>query len=345
MNNDKSVVKVTEKIRKPGFRDTKVVKRLLFSALFIAFIVATFFVYDIVLFAMENSSDNSEGQMVVQQGLESSEQEELPVYRSAIENLVVSARSPSVVTLKVDGNDYVTTYQPEENVTVNQLLADYNIEQGEEIAVNYSSDTQLQDGMVIEVDRITYEYETTTEIIPAVESTGTPVIYAVFSGRANGSGLKSSNGEKEVTSKVKYVNGERVSSEIVSEKVTRQPVNNTQYADATYLLDKGNGVPDSYEQVLDCTFTAYSPVSDGGQRTSTGHPAQVGYVAVDPNVIPLHSKLYIVMDNGFVYGYAYAMDTGGAIKGNKVDIYLPSHYDASAFGRRTGKVYIVSSGS
>ena len=50
------------------------------------------------------------------------------------------------------------------------------------------------------------------------------------------------------------------------------------------------------------------------------------------------------MDNGFVYGYAYAMDTGGAVKGNIVDIFLPSTYDCNRFGRRTGTVYVVSSG-
>ncbi len=345
MNNENSVFQGVRKGKKTVVKDRRMVKRLLFSALFVAFIVSTFFIYDIVLFAMDVSSDNPEGTMVVQEDVEvASLSEELPIYRAAVENLVVSASHPFVVTLKLDGNNCVATYEPKEQATVGDLLAKFDVDSGEDVTVNYSSDTPLQDGMVVEVGRITYEYETKTETIPAVNSTGTPVIYAVFSGRASGSGLESSNGEKEVTRKIKYVNGEEVSSEIVSEVITRQPVNSTQYADASYLLDRGDGVPSSYEAVLDCTFTAYSPSSDGGSRTSTGYPAQVGYVAVDPNVIPLYSKLYIVMDNGFVYGYAYAMDTGGSIKGNVVDIYLPSHFDSYAFGRRTGKVYIVSYG-
>lgn len=345
MNNDNSVKRVSENIGKTVLKDRKAIKRLLFSALFVAFIVATFFVYDIVLLAMDLGDDKPEGEMVVQENVTSSVvANELPIHRTPIENFVVSASSPFVVTLKLDGNDCVATYDPKEEATVKDLLEKFNVTSEDEITVNYSSETPLQDGMVVEVGRVTYEYETTTEIVPATASTGTPVIYSVFSGRLNGSGLEKSNGEKEVTRRIKYVNGEKVSSEIVKEEIIRQPVNSTEYADATYLLDKGNGVPSSYEMVLDCSFTAYSPISDGGQHTATGYPAQVGYVAVDPNVIPLYSKLYIVLDNGFVYGYAYAMDTGGSIKGNIVDLYLPSYYDACSFGRKTGKVYVVSSG-
>ena len=124
-----------------------------------------------------------------------------------------------------------------------------------------------------------------------------------------------------------------------------QPQNALVYLDATHLLDVGDGPPASYVKKMACEFTAYSYNEEGPSLTATGALAKVGYVAVDKTVIPLHSYMYIVMDNGFVYGYAYAKDTGGAIKGNIVDIFLPSEIDCSYFGRRMGTVYIISYGS
>ncbi|QMV48596.1 hypothetical protein Goe10_c00680 [Bacillus phage vB_BsuM-Goe10] len=56
-------------------------------------------------------------------------------------------------------------------------------------------------------------------------------------------------------------------------------------------------------------------------------------IAVDPNVIPLGSRVHV---EG--YGYAIAGDTGGAIKGNKIDIFVPNRQDALAWGVRTVKV-------
>jgi uncharacterized protein YabE (DUF348 family)/3D (Asp-Asp-Asp) domain-containing protein len=60
-------------------------------------------------------------------------------------------------------------------------------------------------------------------------------------------------------------------------------------------------------------------------------------IAVDPNVIPLGSKVYV---EG--YGYAVAGDTGGAIKGNKIDLFVANHSDAIAFGRKQVKVTILN---
>lgn len=59
-------------------------------------------------------------------------------------------------------------------------------------------------------------------------------------------------------------------------------------------------------------------------------------VAVDPSVIPLGSLLYI---EGF--GFRVAQDTGGAIKGSKIDIYVPTHSEAVEKGVQYAKVYII----
>lgn len=84
------------------------------------------------------------------------------------------------------------------------------------------------------------------------------------------------------------------------------------------------------------------PYSDG--RTATGIRAVAGdgtlenphIIAVDPTVIPLKSFVYI---EG--YGFARAEDTGGAIKGKRIDLLLERHSQAVEFGRQTVKLYVL----
>lgn len=71
-------------------------------------------------------------------------------------------------------------------------------------------------------------------------------------------------------------------------------------------------------------------------QTATGVKPQIGVVAVDPKIIPLGTRLYV---EG--YGQAIAGDTGGAIKGNKIDLFLPNRGDCMRFGRQKVKVRVV----
>nr|WP_300002026.1 3D domain-containing protein [Tissierella sp.] len=71
-------------------------------------------------------------------------------------------------------------------------------------------------------------------------------------------------------------------------------------------------------------------------KTASGMKPQYGVVAVDPSVIPLGTRLYI---EG--YGNAIAGDTGGAIKGNRIDLFYNTRSEALSFGRRTIKVTIL----
>lgn len=97
------------------------------------------------------------------------------------------------------------------------------------------------------------------------------------------------------------------------------------------------GAPTSYKKKLKMHTTAYTSQDEGnGLYTARGNRLTQGLVAVDPNVIPLGSVLYI---EG--YGYAIADDTGGAIVGNTVDIGMPSQEEALQWGRKDVMVYIV----
>lgn len=93
---------------------------------------------------------------------------------------------------------------------------------------------------------------------------------------------------------------------------------------------------------LTVTATAYTASCNGCSGiTATGinlkaNPNQK-VIAVDPSVIPLGSKVHV---EG--YGTAVAGDTGGAIKGNKIDVFVPSHSDAVNYGVKTVKVTVLN---
>ncbi len=105
----------------------------------------------------------------------------------------------------------------------------------------------------------------------------------------------------------------------------------------------GKMIMEAYREVV---ATAYSndPVSinvskwrDG--KTATMTEARWGVVAVDPRVIPLGSKIFI---EGM--GWFSAEDTGGKIKGNRIDIFYPSRKEALQFGKRKLKILVVDNG-
>ena len=111
--------------------------------------------------------------------------------------------------------------------------------------------------------------------------------------------------------------------------------------DNTNEVSKSNQEPNRGDRRLIGTFhaTAYDDsVESQGQwvgQTATGMKPQVGVIAVDPNVIPLHTKLYVED-----YGNCIAGDTGGAIKGNRIDVFKNTASEVRQWGRRDVKVYI-----
>lgn len=107
------------------------------------------------------------------------------------------------------------------------------------------------------------------------------------------------------------------------------------------VLTTAGGETYYYSKVLTCTATAYSCEGYVG-HTYSGTVARVGAIAVDPSVIPLGTRLYIVTNDGrYIYGYCVAEDTGGSIKGNKVDLYFDTIAECWQFGVRTCTVYVL----
>lgn len=86
-------------------------------------------------------------------------------------------------------------------------------------------------------------------------------------------------------------------------------------------------------QVISVQATAYTHT---GNTTYTGVYPHIGTIAVDPAVIPLGSRLWI---EG--YGYGIAQDTGGLIKGKRIDLFMDTVGECRSWGRRTVKVYVL----
>ena len=74
-------------------------------------------------------------------------------------------------------------------------------------------------------------------------------------------------------------------------------------------------------------------------RTAMGHGVRRGLIAADPRVLRLGSRVYV--NAGPWSGFYTVSDTGGAIKGKRLDIWVPSCSEARRFGRRTVQVYGV----
>jgi len=72
-------------------------------------------------------------------------------------------------------------------------------------------------------------------------------------------------------------------------------------------------------------------------RTATGQGVRRGIIAADPRVLKLGSKVYI--SAGTWSGVYTVADTGGAIKGKKIDIWVPGCSEARRFGRRSVQIF------
>ncbi len=134
------------------------------------------------------------------------------------------------------------------------------------------------------------------------------------------------------------VGGKVVETTVKSETMIIEPVDEIVLIgqDVDTLIDQNTGKKYEYTKEYTMEATAYTNGPGSWGITASGSPTFLGMVAVDPKVIPLGTKLY-VQD----YGIAIAGDTGGAIKGNKIDIFLNTRQECMQFGRRSKKIYIL----
>lgn len=144
---------------------------------------------------------------------------------------------------------------------------------------------------------------------------------------------KGSPGVERKTILVCYENDKEVSREVVKSEVIKSPVNKVIATGVLTSVSRG-GNRIEFKQAMQVRATAYSYAA--GSITSTGQKVRVGGIAVDPQVISYGTRVYI---EG--YGYATAIDCGGAIKGNRIDVFFETEKECRKWGVRNVKLYIL----
>lgn len=155
-------------------------------------------------------------------------------------------------------------------------------------------------------------------------------------------------GLQENQIEVLKLDGEEIERKVLSSSVLEAKKDRLKEVGTNITISRGNHTL-RFREALEVYATAYCSCShctgnyDGG-ITATGTAAVPGkgtrdnphLIAVDPGVIPLNSLVYM---EGL--GFGRAKDTGGAIRGNRIDILMENHGEALSFGRRNIKVYII----
>ena len=243
-----------------------------------------------------------------------------------------------------------------EEIITSETLKKFGVELGE---LDYFTQeySQEEETLMINVVRVTEEtIEEKQKIKASVVKLDNPNIYVGRSVTIQ----PGKNGEKTIVYKVRRENGKETSKVLISETVTKTAIDKIVEVGTKPLpaytskygfrsVDKAEIPAHTKSFVVNASAYDLSYASCGknpGDRgygiTASGMRARYGVVAVDPKVIPLGTKLYITsLDGSWVYGEAIAGDTGGAIKGNRVDLFFDSHSECLNFGRRQAMVYII----
>ena len=275
-------------------------------------------------------------------------------------NTQISITTSCGVTVVADGKS--ETYSVMTS-TVGELLSAVGINFDEDDIVTPNTEDLVFDGMVVTVKRVEVKEETSTEIIDYGFVTQETASLVSGTSKIKQYGIE---GERRVVSKNTYIDGVLEDSVIVSDEITREPVDQIKLigtgkaqtsasssskpsgsgasvSNSAGTFKDASGKTVSYKKKLTGTSTAYYAAE--GAITATGAPVHVGGVAVNPNVIHYGSKLYIVSTDGsVVYGYATAVDTGGALMSGSVlvDVFYPTYGECMNWGRRNVTVYVLS---
>ncbi|GAB3805444.1 ubiquitin-like domain-containing protein [Virgibacillus kimchii] len=232
--------------------------------------------------------------------------------------------------------------------------------------INFSTGSVLTAGMNIEIVRIDKDKEEVTETVAFDTEKRND------SSLLKGEEKVISQGEEGKIKKIYEIifeNGEEVDKQLVDEKVVKESRNKVVAIGTKEPEPEQNVVTLSSEEPKSESNESSSSNSDSSNSTVSSEPSSSkeftmsstaytancngcsGFtstgidlnanpnkkvVAVDPNVIPLGSRVWV---EG--YGEAVAGDTGGSIVGNKIDVHVPTRSDANSWGRRTVKVKVL----
>ncbi|WP_407723345.1 G5 domain-containing protein [Ruminococcus sp. JL13D9] len=248
------------------------------------------------------------------------------------------------VSLTADGKTQ-NVLLPYGKVGESIILAGIRLSQDDILSVDCN--TKVDDISELSIKRVIYKNVSVTEAVPFESKKENSDEIDLGDSKLKTKGV---DGEKLVTKRVKYIDGEKDDEKVISEKITKKPVDEVTLVGTKGAASAGgagtftdeNGVKVSYSYKLTGSGTAYT--APAGALTASGHEVYEGGVAVNPALIPYGSKLYIETTDGiFSYGYATAIDTGGALMDGSaiVDLFYFSLDDCYSFGRRDVNVYVL----
>ncbi|MDS1029722.1 3D domain-containing protein [Bacillota bacterium LX-D] len=242
------------------------------------------------------------------------------------DGMVVAIERAFPVVIKVDGRLLKAETPP---AKVEEILKQSGVTLGPEDQISPALGTLIAEPTKIVIKRIGYKKITKEVPIPFQIERKEMANWDRGMEKVTTAGQK---GLERKIIKITYRDGVEVNRQVIDTKVVKKPVNKCIAYGTRSVVSRGG---DSYRfrESLTVTATAYSAT---GNSTFSGTKPGRGTVAVDPGVIPLGSRLYV---EG--YGVARALDIGGAIQGNRIDVFMNSQREARRWGVRTVKVYLL----
>jgi uncharacterized protein YabE (DUF348 family) len=259
---------------------------------------------------------------------------------------VIEIKRAVPVSIKVDGKELnVKTYKD----TVKEVLHDNKIAlDSNDRFVGSQLGDKVVSNMSISIVRVDEKTITESSSIPF--KTITKESNRLDKGVKN-TVREGKEGVREKLYKVVYEDGKQTAKQLVKDIVAANPLDRIVEVGTVLNYKTSRGETLRFSKVLDMKATSYtaslrdtgkSPGDPGFGVTATGARVKKGIIAVDPRVIPLGTRVYVeVPGRAADYGYAVAADTGGAIKGNKIDVYLESGSQSDAWGVKRVRVYIL----
>ena len=298
------------------------------------------------------TSETNPEQVLDEAGLELTENDTFTTGTGSDGTSITVRRSQTVTVDHLGEVTQVHTY----GETVGQLLATLNIipEPTDEISHQLSEETW--DGMVLSIRRVITREETYTAVLAHNTTWCYDAELAEGETRVM---VEGEDGEALCTAQVTYINGQETERILLSRTVTRPAADAVvAVGTAPQASDEGEtGAPVigdgyillptgemlTYTDTAQVRATAYTHTDAGCDLiTATGSTVHIGTVAVDPRYIPYGTRMFIVANDGsYVYGVSEAEDCGGAIKGDRVDLYFPTYAECMEFGWRKCTIYFL----